>query len=189
MTQLPIIVTVSPWMALILGGCTIALALRLAWNVIRSVRAGAINATTVRQGIAVLVALGVGAVVILRDVVWELRLGDKGIVLHAPVSRQYPSGEIAWSDLVAAHVVIHRGSSTIYELSLTGADGTVIALWNADRLPAQFGSSLQALIVERAPRAADGRNIAEQLAYVRQTAQAALAPSYRVRDGRGETLR
>jgi hypothetical protein len=188
-TELPIIVEVSPWIGLIFGAGVITLALRLAWNVIRSVRTGDMSAMTARQGVAVLVTLGVGLVLILRDVVWQLRLDETGIVLHAPFDLQHHSGQIVWTGLVSAHVVIRRrGSSDIYELSFTGVDGTVIALWNADRLPEQFGLALQALIVERAPRATDGRNIAGQLADVRRNAQAALAPSYRARDGHGEPL-
>ncbi len=190
MTQLPIIVEVSPWIGLIFGAGVIALALRLAWNVIRSARAGGMSAMTARQGVTVLVTLGVGLVLILRDVVWQLRLDETGVVLHAPFDLQHRSGRIAWTDLVSAHVVIRRrGSSDIYELGFTGADGTVIALWNADRLPEQLGPALQALIIARAPRATDGRDIAGQLAYVRRNAQAALAPGYRARDGHGEPLR
>jgi hypothetical protein len=83
-TALPIIVEVSPWIGLIFGAGVIALALRLAWNVFRSVRTGDVSAMTARQGVTVLVTLGVGLVLILRDVVWQLRLDETGIVLHAP---------------------------------------------------------------------------------------------------------
>jgi len=76
--ELPIIVEVSPWIGLVFGGGVIALALRLAWNVIRSMRTGGMSAMTARQGVTVLVMLGVGLVLILRDVGWQLRLDDKG---------------------------------------------------------------------------------------------------------------
>ena len=168
-------------MGLIFGGGAITLAVRLAWNVIRSVRTGSVSAMTARQGITVLVTLGVGLVLILRDVVWQLRLDETGIVLHAPFDLQHHSGRIIWTDLASARVVIRRHRmDDIYELSFTGADHTVIALWNADRAE-QFGrdnaeaSGLAAPVV--------------QLTYVRRNAQAALAPSYRARDGHGEPLR
>lgn len=187
-TELPIVVETIPWLSVGLGVLLILLSLAL----VRGVFASSGTDEVSRPIVAVLFALftfGLGISLLVRDLNWQFRLEEKGIVLHAPFDYMQPSAEISWSEITSVYVSHggYRGGPS-FKLHIVGKPGTEIIVASMDRMPAQFGMLLQNLVAERAPQAEGSRYIGEELADARSH-PAFLAQGYSVRNGRGELLR
>lgn len=185
MTELPIVVETSAWASVIFGVVLILVSLALTqaarWaQDINGMLAGAAGA---------LMTFVLGSALVLQNLGWQLRVDDKGIVLHAPFDALRPGGEIAWADMISVEVVNrpYRGNS--FFLRVRGRAGAEILVANADRLPAQFGVALQKVVAERAPQVPDVKELAGQFEWARQTSWSVITSSYSARDGRGNPLR
>lgn len=185
MTELPIIVETSAWAIMLFGVMLLAVTFLLVQNA----RWSDEPKTVVGSIIGALVTGALGLALIVQHLGWELRVDDKGIVLHAPFDPMHPGGAIAWADMESVAVIDrpYRGSS--YYLRIRGRRVADIMVTNADRLPPQFVAALQKTVAERAPQVHNPGYLGEEFDYARRNSSSMLANSYSARDGRGNPLR
>jgi hypothetical protein len=186
-TELPIVVETTPWLSVGFGVILILVSLALVRGVFTSSGTDQVSGPIACLLLA-LFAFGLGISLAVQHLNWQLRLEEKGVILHAPFDYLRPSGEIGWSEITSVYVseAAYRGSS--FKLHIRGKPGTEIIVVSMDRMPAQFGILLQKLVAERAPQAEGSRGIGEQLDNARRH-PVFLAVGYSVRNGRGELLR
>ena len=191
MTELPIVVEANPWLDVGFGVIMLLVSFVLVRGTFfESSRADTEVNTLIVGLFAALFTFGLGISLLVRDLNWQFRLEEKGIILHAPFDYMHPSAEIGWSDITSVKVIEHsyRGGGRGWKVHIHGKPGTEIVVATIDRLPAQFGMLLQQLVSERAPQAKGGGEIAEDFNDARRH-PAFLAAGYSVRNGRGERLR
>jgi hypothetical protein len=187
MTELPIVVEITPWLSLGFGALLILASLVIARAVISSFETDEVG-RSVAGLVGGLFSFGLGVSLVVQNLNWQFRIEETGIVLHAPFDYMRPGGEIGWSEITSVYVSEGGIRGPSFKLHIHGKPGTEIIVAGVDRMPAQFGMLLQKLVAERAPQAKGGQEIAEQLSYARRH-PAFLADGYSVRNGRGELLR
>ena len=187
MAELPIVVEANAWLDIVFG----IIMLLVTFVIVRGLKSlntdGGVSPLIVGV-FAALFTFGLGVSFLVRNLNWQFRLEENAVILQAPFDYQWPSAEIAWSEITSVYLsrMGNRGG-TSFKLHIRGKPGTEIILAPADRLPAQFAMMLQKLLAERAPQAKGIGGIQEELDYAR-THPARLAPGYSARNGRGELL-
>jgi hypothetical protein len=183
MPELPIMLDVRDWPGILMGACCLVAALV---TVYRARRASEITARSVIGGLAV---AGLGVLLLVQPLGWELRVDDAGIALSAPFDLLYRSGKVAWADMTAVEFIDRpsRGGSN-YFLRISGRDGTELLVAAAETLPPPFAVALQKVVAARAPQLTGVGDLAGQLAFVRQNTHDVLARTYSAQDGRGNAL-
>jgi hypothetical protein len=189
-TELPIIVEAHAWLDVGFGVLMLLVTYVLVRGTFDPLDTNDDVSKVIVGVLAALFTFGLGISLLVRDLNWQFRLEEKGIVLHAPFDYMHPSAEIGWSEITSMSVIEHsyRGGGRGWRLHIHGKPGREIVLHTIDRLPAQFGMGLQKLVSERAPQAKGGRTIAEDFNDARRH-PAFLAAGYSVRNGRGALLR
>ncbi|HTR87917.1 MAG TPA: hypothetical protein VMI56_25775 [Reyranella sp.] len=190
MTPLPLVLEPTArflLLALPLGGSLIGMVGYMLWRVRRDW-----SAVEPRQWLTFVVMGGLGTMLFLQPVGWQLRFDQQGIALRAPFDLFADRGAIPWNDLKDIRFGMSSGRSSSPILKFVDGSGTVLTLQCLDGVPDGFWPAMAAVVEAKATNFRFKKDKEDWLASARGNAQPSPGQifgwTYTAHDGEGRAL-
>ena len=183
MIELPLVLVTNAWSGMVFGAiCLVAslVAARTAWRSDGTKR--------LHAAIATLMIIGLGVLLLVQHLGWELQVDEIGIALRAPFDPVWRGGQVAWVEMTSVDIFDQPDRGHNFVLRVSGRDGLGFMVSNADKLPPAFVAALQKTVAERAPQVTDVKDLVGHFNYARQNSDSLISDSYSAHDGRGNAL-